>query len=80
MIIQPFFWSLEREKFHPNFYVDITGFLDKKLEALSLHSSQLKPGSSHHSGLENVKNTAQVRGKEISVEAAEGYMCLRFVM
>ena len=73
------FWSLEREKFHPNFYVDISEFLDDKLSALSYYKSQLKPGEFHHSGLENVRNTALARGREISTQAAEGYMCLRFV-
>lgn len=72
-------WSMEWEKFHPNFYVDISNYLDKKLKALSLHKSQLRP-SIHHSSLENVKHWAQVRGKEVSVEAAEAYMCLRFVI
>jgi LmbE family N-acetylglucosaminyl deacetylase len=27
------FWSLDREKFHPNFYVDITDFIGDKLAA-----------------------------------------------
>ena len=71
------FWSMEREKFHPNFYVDITDYLEQKLSALSLHGSQ-KKGPLHHASLENVKLTAQARGREISREAAEGYMCLRF--
>ncbi|MDI6786824.1 MAG: PIG-L deacetylase family protein, partial [Planctomycetota bacterium] len=38
------FWNIEREKFHPNFYIDISDFLDIKLKALALHHSQLKPG------------------------------------
>ncbi len=73
------FWSLEREKFHPNFYIDISKHLDKKLYALSLHKSQMKP-SIHHSSTENVEYMAKMRGKEISCEAAEGYQCLRFVL
>lgn len=73
------FWSLEREKFHPNFYVDITEFLDKKLQALSMHRSQMRDPI-HHSSLQNVEYTARVRGREISVEAAEGYMVFRHVL
>lgn len=73
------FWSLEREKFHPNFYVDISDFLDKKLEALSMHRSQMREPV-HHSSLQNVEFTARVRGREISVEAAEGYMVFRNVL
>lgn len=73
------FWSMEREKFHPNFYVDITDFLDRKIEALEKHRSQIKP-SNHHSSPENLRHLSLIRGKEISTVAAEGYMCLRMVL
>lgn len=73
------FWSLEREKFHPNFYVDISRYLDKKLKALSMHDSQMRD-EVHHSSLKNVEYTARIRGSEISVEAAEGYMVFRHVL
>ena len=73
------FWSMEREKFHPTLYVDITGYLEQKLKALSLHQSQRKDPL-HHASLENVEFTAKARGREISCDAAEGYMCLRFAM
>lgn len=73
------FWSLEREKFHPNFYVDISEYLDQKLHALSLHKSQMRDAV-HHSSLQNVEYTARLRGSEISVAAAEGYMVFRCVL
>lgn len=73
------FWSLEREKFHPNFYVDISGFLDKKLQALGMYKSQMRDPI-HHSSVQNVEFTARVRGREVSVEAAEGYMVFRHVL
>lgn len=70
------FWSLEREKFHPNFYIDISQFMEEKLRALSMHSSQMRE-SIHHSSVQNVEYTARVRGREVSVDAAEGYMVFR---
>ena len=73
------FWNVEREKFHPNFYVDISEFLDVKLKALSLHRSQVKP-SEHHCSMENLEYLVRVRGRDISVEAAEAFMCYRFVL
>jgi len=73
------FWSLEREKFHPNFYIDITGFLDAKLDALRMYESQMRDAI-HHSSVQNVEFTAKVRCREISVEAAEGYMVFRHVL
>lgn len=72
-------WSTEREKFHPNFYVDISNYLDNKLKALAMHKSQAKP-SPHHASVESVEYLAKVRGREISVNAAEAYMCYRFVL
>ncbi|MFP6583755.1 MAG: PIG-L deacetylase family protein [Candidatus Hydrogenedentota bacterium] len=73
------FWSLEREKFHPNFYVDISNYLENKLTALSMHESQMRDDV-HHSSVKNVEYTARLRGSEISVEAAEGYMVFRHVL
>jgi len=73
------FWNVEREKFHPNFYVDISDFLEVKLEALRCHASQLRP-SLHHCSLENLESLTRVHGREISVEAAEAFMCFRFVL
>lgn len=73
------FWSLEREKFHPNFYIDISNFLEKKLAALAMHRSQMRDAV-HHSSVQNVEFIARVRGREVSVEAAEGYMVFRQVL
>jgi len=73
------FWSLEREKFHPNFYIDISDFLQKKLDALSMYESQMRDAI-HHSSVQNVEYIARMRGREISVEAAEGYMVFRHVL
>jgi LmbE family N-acetylglucosaminyl deacetylase len=73
------FWSLEREKFHPNLYIDISDFLDIKIAALEKHQSQIKPPI-HHSSPENLRHLSLTRGREISTIAAEAYMCLRFVL
>ena len=70
------FWSLEREKFHPNFYIDISDFIEHKLQALTMHQSQMR-NAIHHSSVQNVEYTARVRGREVSVEAAEAYMLFR---
>ena len=73
------FWNTEYEKFHPNFYIDISKYLDIKLKALSFHKSQLRD-SLHHLSIDNLKNLVLLRGREISVEAAEAFMCYRFVL
>lgn len=75
---QTLFWNTDYDKFHPNFYVDITDFLDTKMKALSLHASQLRH-SPHHCSIENMEYLARTRGHEISVGAAEAYVCHRFM-
>ena len=66
--------------FHPNFYVNITGScLEKKLAAYRCHESQLRPDP-HQGGVEALRILAESRGRDISVEAAEAYHCMRFVI
>jgi len=73
-------WSLQHEKFHANFYVDISGdYLKKKMESLSCYKSQMRTGV-HHCSSENVEWVAKVRGREVSVDAAEAFMCHRMLV
>jgi len=72
------FWSLEREKFHANFYVDTTAFLEVKLAALRLHASQIREPEFHGSP-ESLELMSRLRGREISVDSAEGFMTMRAV-
>lgn len=71
-------WSLQYEKFHANFYVDITDYLDVKLKSLACYKSQVRAGI-HHCSMDNVEWLAKVRGREVSVDAAEAFMCHRFL-
>lgn len=72
------FWSLEREKFHPNFYIDISDYLPVKLQAMRLHASQVRSAEFHGSP-ESLELVSRVRGTEISLPAAEGFMTMRAV-
>jgi len=65
--------------FHPNFYVDISDFLEVKLKAHACHRSQLRPDP-HHASLENLERLARLRGSEVSVKAAEAFECYRCVV
>lgn len=67
------------EPFHPNFYVDISEFLEKKLAAYRCHASQVHP-EPHHASVENVERLARLRGSEVSVAAAEAFFCHRMVL
>jgi len=72
-------WGYEREKFQPNFYVDISAYLKKKIKALSFYKSQLKHPFHQHS-IENMTHLAKIRGREIAVDAAEAFVACRMVV
>ncbi len=68
-----------RVSFHPNFYVDISDVLELKLKAYRCHRSQVRP-SPHQGGIDALRLLAETRGREISVNAAEAFECLRLVI
>ncbi len=73
------FWLPEQARFHPTVYVDISAFLEVKIEALRLHASQLR-GPLYHGSPEGLELATRVRGREVGVEAAEGFALLRGVL
>lgn len=70
------FWSFGHDRFHPNWYVDITDYLDTKIEAMRLHASQVRPPI-YHGSPESLEMATRLRGREVGVEAAEGFEVLR---
>jgi len=60
-------------------YVDISGHLERKLQAHGCHRSQLRPEPSHAS-LENIERLARLRGSEVAVRAAEAFACHRLLI
>jgi LmbE family N-acetylglucosaminyl deacetylase len=73
------FWAPERERFHPSLYVDVSRFLDVKIEALRMHTSQVR-APLYHGSPEGLELATRVRGREVGVEAAEGFVQLRGVL
>ena len=60
-------------------YVDMSEYLDVKIEALRMHTSQFRAPLFHGSP-EGLELATRVRGREIGVEAAEGFVQLRGVL
>lgn len=73
------FWSPEQQRFHPSLYVDVSRFLDVKIEAMRLHASQVR-SPLYHGSPEGLELATRVRGREVGVEAAEGFVQLRGVL
>lgn len=71
-------WSMTGSRFHPTVYVDISDFLNVKIEALRMHSSQVRH-SHFHGSPDGLELQTRLRGREVSIEAAEGYSLLRGV-
>ena len=70
------FWNFDHEPFRPNFYIDISEFLDVKIQAMRLHASQVRPPI-YHGSPESLQMATRLRGREVSVEAAEGFVVHR---
>ncbi len=78
---------IQWENIKPDFVVDVTGFIDKKIEAVMAYSSQFyDPNSkepvspiSSQNFLESIRYRARDLGRLIGTDYAEGYTVERFV-
>jgi LmbE family N-acetylglucosaminyl deacetylase len=64
--------------FTPHLYVDISDAIDKKVDALLCHTSQVE--ASEMVDPHKVRNSAGYRGHEARVMQAEAFMAVRYVM
>lgn len=64
--------------FTPNVFVDISDFLETKLEAMRQFESQLKPFPDERS-LEAIESLARMRGATVGAHAAESFVLIRAV-
>lgn len=62
--------------FQPNVFIDISSYLDKKIEAMRAYESQLQADHLPRS-IEALRALARFRGTHIGVEAAESFVLLR---
>lgn len=67
--------SIPGQTFVPNVYVDITDFIDKKLEIMSLYETEIMP-EPYPRSLSSIKALARVRGSRAGVMYAETFMLL----
>jgi LmbE family N-acetylglucosaminyl deacetylase len=62
--------------FGPHYFVDISAYIDRKLEILSMYDTELLPWP-HPRSLEGVRALALVRGAAIGVRYAEAFSVVR---
>lgn len=65
--------------FAPNYFVDITKYLNKKLEILELFKSELLPYPQTRN-LSTMKALNRYRGSQVNCEFAESYMLLKQIV
>lgn len=67
------------QPFHPNFYVDITKYMGKKIEALHIYDTELG-ASPFPRSIENVKALATLRGSTSGVKYAEAFRIIKWII
>ena len=70
---QPYYGTWSTEFFKPNYYIDITNYLGKKIDSLLCYESQKIP-------FDMVTAMAKVRGYEVGRQMAEAYMLMREII
>lgn len=65
-----------KEVFLPNFYEDVSDFIEDKLKAMQAYESELKEYP-HPRSQEGIKILAQKRGMEVAKKYAEAFMLVR---
>jgi LmbE family N-acetylglucosaminyl deacetylase len=64
--------------FHPTHFVDISGFLEAKVEAFACYRSQVQPAP-HERSLDSLRALATLRGATVGLGAAEAFITIRTV-
>ena len=64
--------------FHPNLFVDISDYINKKIEAVNLYKSQIRPTGSLLS-TDKLRSWAQTRGGQAGLVAAEAFEVVKAV-
>jgi len=65
--------------FVPNVFVDISGYLEMKIQAMELYASQLKPFP-HERSEETLRALATLRGSTVGRFAAEAFVLVREII
>lgn len=70
--------ALPEKAFLPNYYVDISAYLDEKLSIMKIYASELGEHPFPRS-IENIKALAHFRGASVGVHYAEAYQLIKYI-
>tara|TARA_B100000963_G_C22638321_1_gene678889 strand:- start:1380 stop:2063 length:684 start_codon:yes stop_codon:yes gene_type:complete len=73
-------WQLsgKLQDFCPNYFVDISSFLDQKIRSLRHYEFEMR-ASPHPRSIESIKHLAHWRGATVGVDSAEAFMVGRMI-
>jgi len=69
-------WGNPIAVFIPNVYIDVSETIERKIEAMKVYESEMKPYP-HPRSLEVVDALAKKRGSEVGVKCAEAFMLIK---
>ena len=70
-------WYKSYKHFENNFYIDITGFIDKKIQAINAHKSETSRRGPEWSDF--FKNQCRNNGQEVGVKYAESMQLIKWL-
>jgi LmbE family N-acetylglucosaminyl deacetylase len=70
-------WYSTESEFRGNYYVDISAYLEKKIDLIKVYKSALEPVN--YTWLDFIRKQNQYEGLKIGVEAAECFSCIKYV-
>lgn len=73
-------WGIPSKPFLPNFYVDISNTIEKKIEAIKAYKETELKNPPHPRSVDTIISSAKKRGSEINVMFAEAFMLIREIV
>ena len=64
--------------FNPNYFINVSGFMDKKIEALQRYDKEMKKPP-HVRSFDSVNNLSKLRGNLVGIESAEAFCVERMI-
>ncbi len=68
-------WNF-RESFNPNYFEDITKYIDNKIEAIKLYKDELRPYP-HSRSVKSIRSLSNYRGVQAGYKNAEAFHIIR---
>ena len=69
-------FSKQKNLFNPNYFIDISNVLSKKLKLLKYYKTEMKKWP-HSRSIKAIKALANYRGSSVGVKAAEAFELVR---